>query len=82
MRATVSSRPSCTLRRPRGGTLIRHSRRVDLKHLMMMQYYPVELRNRALRDVLSGPGHMRRNLATAMPEARVIATGVSRDSHP
>ena len=61
-------------RSERGGTLLRHSRRVDLKHLMMMQYYPVELRLRALEDVLSGPGHMRRNLATAMPEARAIAS--------
>jgi galactofuranosylgalactofuranosylrhamnosyl-N-acetylglucosaminyl-diphospho-decaprenol beta-1,5/1,6-galactofuranosyltransferase len=58
---------------PDGGTLIRHSRRVDLKHLMMMQYYPVALRNRALRDVLRGPSHMRENLATAMPEARSLA---------
>lgn len=60
-------------RSPQGGTLIRHSRRVDLKHLMMMQYYPVELRHRALRDVLSGPEHMRDNLATAMPAARAVA---------
>ncbi|ODT25287.1 glycosyltransferase [Microbacterium sp. SCN 69-37] len=60
-------------RADRGGTLIRHSRRVDLKHLMMMQYYPVELRLRALRDVLSGPDHMWRNLATAMPAAREVA---------
>ncbi|GAA4187898.1 glycosyltransferase [Microbacterium oryzae] len=58
---------------PRGGTLIRHSRRVDLKHLMMMQYYPVALRNRALRDVLRGPGHLAENIATAMPEARSLA---------
>ena len=58
---------------PGGGTLIRHSRRVDLKHLMTMQYYPVALRHRALRDVLSGPAHMRRNLATAMPAARALA---------
>lgn len=58
---------------PNGGTLIKHSRRVDLKHLMMMQYYPVELRIRALRDVLSGPDHMRKNLATAMPAAREVA---------
>lgn len=58
---------------PKGGTLIRHSRRVDLKHLMMMQYYPVALRHRALRDVLSGPAHMRANLATAMPAARALA---------
>ena len=72
-------------RTPDGGTLIRHSRRVDLKHLMMMQYYPVALRHRALRDILSGPAHMRRNLATAMPEARALAqefpeTVIHRDS--
>ncbi len=68
-----------------GGTLLRHSRRIDLKHLMMMQYYPVALRHRALRDILSGPEHMRRNLATAMPAARALAqefpeTRVHRDS--
>lgn len=56
-----------------GGTLLRHSRRMDLKHLMMMQYYPTALRNRALRDVLSGPEHMRRTLRTRMPEARELA---------
>jgi galactofuranosylgalactofuranosylrhamnosyl-N-acetylglucosaminyl-diphospho-decaprenol beta-1,5/1,6-galactofuranosyltransferase len=61
-------------RTPDGGTLLRHSRRVDLKHLMMMQYYPVALRHRALRDVLSGPDHMWRNLATAMPAARALAS--------
>ncbi|GAB6857071.1 glycosyltransferase [Microbacterium xylanilyticum] len=59
---------------PQGGTLIRHSRRVDLKHLMMMQYYPVALRMKALRDVLSGPRHLRENLGTAMPEARALAS--------
>lgn len=58
---------------PKGGTLLRHSRRVDLKHLMMMQYYPVALRHRALRDILSGPQHMRAGLATAMPAARAVA---------
>lgn len=58
---------------PRGGRLLKHSLRVDLKHLMMMQYYPVALRARALRDVLSGPAHMRQNLATAMPAARKLA---------
>jgi galactofuranosylgalactofuranosylrhamnosyl-N-acetylglucosaminyl-diphospho-decaprenol beta-1,5/1,6-galactofuranosyltransferase len=56
-----------------GGTLIRHSRRIDIKHLLMMQYYPVALRNRALRDVLRGPEHMTKNLATAMPAARALA---------
>ncbi|MGZ0068008.1 glycosyltransferase [Microbacterium arborescens] len=57
---------------PRGGTLLRHSRRLDLKHLMMMQYYPVELRHRALRDILSGPEHMAAGIATAMPAARAL----------
>ncbi|MEU1972489.1 glycosyltransferase [Microbacterium sp. NPDC019599] len=70
---------------PNGGTLLRHSRRMDLKHLMMMQYYPVALRHRALRDILSGPEHMRGNLATAMPSARALAaefpeTVVHKDS--
>ncbi|MEH3088073.1 MAG: glycosyltransferase [Microbacterium arborescens] len=70
---------------PRGGTLLRHSRRLDLKHLMMMQYYPVELRHRALRDILSGPRHMAEGLATAMPAARALQeqfpeTVVHRDS--
>lgn len=72
-------------RAPQGGTLIKHSRRLDLKHLMMMQYYPVALRHRALRDVLSGPAHMRANLATAMPQARALSaefpeTVVHRDT--
>ncbi|GAA3205586.1 glycosyltransferase [Microbacterium terregens] len=70
---------------PGGGNLLRHSRRVDLKHLMMMQYYPVALRHRALRDILSGPAHMRAGLATAMPTARALAkkfpeTRVHKDS--
>ena len=70
---------------PEGGTLLRHSKRVDLKHLMMMQYYPVALRHRALRDILRGPSHMRENLATAMPEARALSktfpeTTIHKDS--
>lgn len=69
---------------PEGGALLRHSRRVDLKHLMMMQYYPVALRHAALRDILSGPAHMQAGLATAMPRARAMAkefpeTAVHRD---
>lgn len=56
----------------RGGSLLTHSRRVDLKHLMMMQYYPAELRMRAIADVLSGPSHMWDTLSTAMPAARAL----------
>ena len=57
---------------PEGGTLLRHSRRADIKHFMLMQYYPVALRHRAIRDILSGPAHMRANLSTAMPAARAL----------
>ncbi|WP_292765332.1 glycosyltransferase [Microbacterium sp. UBA3486] len=59
---------------PRGGRLLVHSRRVDLKHLMMMQYYPVALRAKALRDILAGPHRLRASLATSMPAARALAS--------
>ena len=57
---------------PEGGTLLTHSRRADIKHFMLMQYYPVALRHRAIRDILSGPEHMRASLSTAMPAARAL----------
>lgn len=57
---------------PRSGTLLRHSRRVDLKHLMAMQYYPTAARAQALRDVLSGPEHLSRGLAHALPQVRAL----------
>ena len=60
---------------PQGGRLLTHSLRVDLKHLMMMQYYPAALRAKALRDLLSGPGHLRGSLRNGMPEARALAAG-------
>ena len=41
-----------------GGSLTSDSERWDLKHLLSMQYYPVTMRHRALRDILSGPAHM------------------------
>jgi len=61
-------------REPDGGRLIVHSRRADLKHLLSMQYYAVTLRHRALRDLLSGPEHMHARLATALPDARRVAS--------
>ncbi|GAA2984301.1 galactofuranosylgalactofuranosylrhamnosyl-N-acetylglucosaminyl-diphospho-decaprenol beta-1,5/1,6-galactofuranosyltransferase [Microbacterium terrae] len=59
--------------RPNGGHVLTHSRRVDLKHLFAMQYYPVTLRHRALRAVLSGPEHLHPDLRTALPAARTLA---------
>ncbi len=58
---------------PRGGSLLTHSRRVDVKHFMAMQYYPVALRHRALRAVLSGPDHLFGDLRSALPAARALA---------
>ncbi|MCW3493755.1 glycosyltransferase [Microbacterium sp. SSM24] len=58
---------------PRGGTLIEHSRRVDLKHFMAMQYYPVAIRHLALRSVLAGPDHMHSELAVILPRLREMA---------
>lgn len=60
-------------RSERGGTLLRYSRRADLKHLLAMQYYPVVLRHRAIRDLLSGPSHLGPSLRNAMPRARALA---------
>ena len=59
---------------PRGGSLLTHSRRVDTKHLLAMQYYPVALRHRALEAVLSGPEHLHHDLARALPSARALAS--------
>ncbi|WP_396668660.1 glycosyltransferase [Microbacterium sp. R86528] len=62
---------------PRGGTLLSHSFRVDLKHFMSMQYYPVDLRHTALRAVLSGPEHMHLGLPTVLNSARLLAKNYS-----
>ncbi|MFF2274915.1 glycosyltransferase [Agromyces sp. NPDC058126] len=56
-----------------GGLLMRDSKRWDLKHLLSMQYYPVTLRHRALRDILSGPEHMQRGMPTILGELRAAA---------
>ncbi|UOQ89827.1 glycosyltransferase [Agromyces endophyticus] len=58
---------------PNGGLLARDSERWDLKHLLSMQYYPVTLRHRALRDILSGPAHMQQGMATILGELRAAA---------
>ena len=57
----------------RGGSLLKHSRRADLKHVMAMQYYPVALRHAALRAILSGPDHLHPDLREGLPAARALA---------
>lgn len=68
----------------RGGKLLRDSRRLDLKQLLSMQYYPTTLRHQALRDILSGPDHMHTGIHTQLgllirqakdfPEKQVLRT--------
>lgn len=58
---------------PGGGSITQDSQRWDLRHLLAMQYYPIELRHRALREILSGPEHMRAELPTILGTLRAIA---------
>ncbi|MGJ9411299.1 glycosyltransferase [Aeromicrobium sp. CF4.19] len=55
---------------PKSGKLLSNSGRIDLKHLLTMQYYAATLRHRAIRDLLKGPEHLHRTMATTMPELR------------
>lgn len=56
-----------------GGQLPEDSWRWDLRHLLSMQYYPVTLRHRALRDILRGPEHMQAELGSILGELRAEA---------
>lgn len=55
---------------PRGGKLLQNSGRQDIKKLLNMQYYAVQLAVDALRAVLKGPAHLHETMATDMPAAR------------
>ena len=57
-----------------GGGLLPTSAQFDVKHAFSMQYYPEELRLKALGDVLSGPDHLHRKLASTLPELRAAAS--------
>ncbi|GAA2456128.1 glycosyltransferase [Agromyces soli] len=58
---------------PDGGRITGDSFRWDIRHLLAMQYYPVTLRHRALRDVLRGPEHMQQELPTILGSLRETA---------
>src|SRR5690606_18486826 len=45
----------------------------DLKKLLNMQYYAVQLAVEGLRSVLDGPRALHSNLAESMPKARALA---------
>ncbi|QZY51177.1 glycosyltransferase [Leucobacter tenebrionis] len=59
--------------RPRGGRLLQNSGRQDLKKLLNMQYYAVQLAVDALQAVLDGPEGLHEDISTAMPRARALA---------
>ncbi|HTV99591.1 MAG TPA: glycosyltransferase [Streptosporangiaceae bacterium] len=55
-----------------GGSLLTESMERQLQALLSMQYSTVELRLMAIEDVLSGPGHLHREIATKLPELRKV----------
>lgn len=59
----------------RGGRLVRESLTHQVKHVLAMQYSVAELRLRAIEDVLSGPAHLHRVLASKLPEVRALRSG-------
>ncbi|GAB2469478.1 glycosyltransferase [Jatrophihabitans fulvus] len=56
----------------RGGSVISENVQFQLRHLLAMQYSTAELRLRAIEDVLSGPEHLHRDLASKMGELRAL----------
>ena len=60
---------------PRGGRLVRESFNHQVKHMVSMQYSTVELRHRALEDVLAGPERLHELLPTVLPEIRGMVKG-------
>jgi galactofuranosylgalactofuranosylrhamnosyl-N-acetylglucosaminyl-diphospho-decaprenol beta-1,5/1,6-galactofuranosyltransferase len=60
---------------PRGGRLVRESFNHQIKHMVSMQYSTVELRHKALEDVLAGPELLHPTLPTALPEIRAMVQG-------
>ncbi|MBO0846199.1 MAG: glycosyltransferase [Nocardioides sp.] len=58
---------------PRGGRMVRESFNHQIKHLVSMQYATVEMRHRALEDVLAGPYALHGVLATKRTEINALA---------
>ncbi|MBE7323444.1 glycosyltransferase [Nocardioides sp. Y6] len=60
---------------PRGGRLLRESFNHQVKHLVSMQYSTVELRHKALEDVLAGPHALHGVLGSTLPELKTLVAG-------
>ncbi len=55
---------------PKGGAVISESLERQLQSLLSMQYSTAALRIQAVQDVLSGPGHMHREIGTKLAQLR------------
>ena len=60
-------------RRPLGGMMVLELLATDLKLLLAMRYYPVDLHVHALRDVLAGPSDLHAGLDRVVTTARSVA---------
>jgi len=58
---------------PKGGRMVRESLNHQIKHLVSMQYATVEMRHRALEDVLAGPYALHAQLPTKLAEVNALA---------
>ncbi|MDR6413836.1 glycosyltransferase [Pseudarthrobacter sulfonivorans] len=56
----------------KGGRLPIESFLKDVRHLLSLQYSAVELRNRALKDLLDGPSHLHETIGSKLAEIRAI----------
>ncbi|QNV38501.1 glycosyltransferase [Rothia terrae] len=54
----------------KGGSVMRESLFLDVKHALSMQYYTEEGRLMALEDLLSGPEHLHESLSERLPVIR------------
>ena len=55
-----------------GGHVITESMQGQIKHLLSSQYSVVELRLRAIEDILTGPGHLQAGISTIVPRVRAL----------
>jgi galactofuranosylgalactofuranosylrhamnosyl-N-acetylglucosaminyl-diphospho-decaprenol beta-1,5/1,6-galactofuranosyltransferase len=56
-----------------GGGLLDNSMKLDVKHLISMQYFTVRGRIEAMKDLLKGPDQLHAILGTRLPDIRKIA---------
>lgn len=60
-----------------GGRMPLESIAVDIRHLLALRYSAVEIRIKALEDVLAGPAHLHRTIAHRLGDVRQIRSGFS-----